>query len=92
MLNGGYILLDLTPYENGEKYLELVTLFADLLAKGKPIVVKLADTITPTYASLYDDTTWFRIDLITNQSLETITLTKSDGSYAIAETQIGGGE
>ena len=91
MLNGGYVMLDLTAYENGETYVDLKAKLKDLLTKGKPLVVQVLENSTPINASiLYDsDNDAYTLSFINGVFLVTYDV-DTDGVLTITPTSLVG--
>ena len=91
MLNGGYVMLDLTAYENGETYTDLKSKLKDLLTKGKPLVVQVIPNATPINSSiLYDsDNDAYIVSFISGEYLVTYGV-YTDGELTITSTSLVG--
>lgn len=91
MLNGGYILLDLTAYENGETYTGLKAKLKDLLTKGKPLVVQVIENSTPINSSIIYDSVndAYEVSFISGSYLVSYGV-DTDGELTITSTSLVG--
>ena len=96
MLNGGYVMLDLTAYENGETYLDLYAKLQKIKEANKPLIVvdsndsNLNNNLCiPVNASMaFDDGVYF-IGYVVFDSIIQIEL-DADGSFTKTFTGLGG--
>ena len=96
MLNGGYVMLDVTPYENGETYADLYFKLVRIKEANKPLIVvdsnisNLNNNLClPINASMSFDDGSFFIGYVVFDSIIQIEV-DADGSFTKAVTALGG--
>ena len=85
MLNGGYVMLDVTPYQDGETYTDLYAKLLNIKAMNKPLIIvdnnfdNNNNLCIPINAALLYDGGWFGIGYVVFDTVIQIEI-ESDGS------------